>query len=338
MKATAEKVQEGELIEFNPKAITAFNSFELQLKELQNSNNKAVFDYASPTGNKDARSHIHNLRKTKAAVENVRKKAKQNALEYGRAVDAKAKEISSEIESMINVHLEPIKEIEEREERRKEAIRLKIDGLKRYEQIPQFTPADELRDILQSIIDVEIDDSFEEFKSEAKLLKGVAVDVLTERLEKQTEYEAEQAELEKLRKEKAEREEADRIEKIRQEAANKARIEAEQKAEKEKAEAKEREEQKQRELEQAREEARLAVERAKQAAADTERKAAAEQEEIQRKKREEMERREADMKHRAKIHNESMSSLVACGLSKDQAKIAVTAISEGSVKHITINY
>lgn len=333
-----EKIKEGELVEFNPSNIKAFSEFESQLKELEIANSKAVFDYEDSKGNQEARSHIHKLRKTKAAVEKARKQAKQNALEYGRAVDAKAKEISSEIESMIDVHLKPIEEIEQRERKRKDAIRLKMDALKIYEQIPQFTQADELRQILNSTIEIVIDDSFDEYKLDAESLKELAVKELTERIKNQEAYEAEQIELEKLRKEKAEREESDRIEKIKQEAANRARIEAEQKAEKERAEAKEREERQQIEMEMQIEEARLAIERAEKAAADAERKAAEEQELKQKKELEEIERREADKKHRAKLHRESIEDLVKCGLNENQAKLAITAISAGSVRNIKINY
>jgi len=97
------------------KDLTIFNQFEAELSELREHNEKLVFDYEDPKGNKEARSHVHKLRRSKTAVTAIHKEAKADALAYGRRLDAKKRELITEIESMIDVHMEPIKRIEDRE-------------------------------------------------------------------------------------------------------------------------------------------------------------------------------------------------------------------------------
>ena len=95
--------------------LAAYSEFRAQLSKLREENASLIFDYHDPKGNKEARSHIHKLRRTKGAVESVRKEEKAASLAYGRRVDAEAKAIIGEIEDMIEVHERQIKEIEEAE-------------------------------------------------------------------------------------------------------------------------------------------------------------------------------------------------------------------------------
>jgi colicin import membrane protein len=93
-------------------AVELYSDFRKQLDGLKSSSNALVFDYASPKGNKEARSHVFSLRKVGASLEKARKEAKSAALEYGRLVDSKAKEIDAEITTLIDVHDKPLREIE----------------------------------------------------------------------------------------------------------------------------------------------------------------------------------------------------------------------------------
>lgn len=309
-------IREGQLIEFNPQNIDAFDEFTSQLAELAKLNSSAVFDYESSQGNKEARSHIHNLRKTKSAVDQKRKAAKQNALEYGRAVDAKAKDIIGQIEGMIAVHLEPIQEIERIEERRQADIKAKLDWLEDAGNVSGLGGSEQIKERLQSVLAWPVGDDLEEFKAQAIFTKTEVIKRLKEALKKQVVYEAEQAELEQLRRGKAERDEADRIEAIRRDAAEKARIQAEQKAaqerkrEDEERERQEAEERRKKELAEAQERDRLA----------------------------EIEKKKQDKAHRAKINRAVVESLIACGVDKSQAKLVVTAAGAGSVDHLIIKY
>lgn len=331
MKA-AEKIHEGQVIEFDPNQITAFNEFESQLAELEKNNSKAVFDYEDPAGNKAARSHIYKLRQTKSAVEAARKEAKQRALEYGRAVDGQAKDISVKIEGMINVHLAPLQEIEDREKARVEQIKMRLNALSAYKDLEHDATALQIEDLLNITDSITVDDSFAEFQGAAQSEKDRAMESLKARLEERQRYEKEQEELDRLRREKAEREEKDRLDRIRQEAAEKARKEAEERAERQRVEAQERAD---REILEAKERAERAERDAKQAAE----MAKADQEAAEKAKREEEERRAANKRHRASIESAAIEGLKSItGLDDLTAKQVVEDIGSGQIANVFIKY
>jgi len=71
-------------------------------------NEKLVFDYAEPEGEKQARSHIAQLRKVKTVVSGIHKDAKAEALAFGRKLDAKKNFYNSEVDGMIDYHQKPL--------------------------------------------------------------------------------------------------------------------------------------------------------------------------------------------------------------------------------------
>ena len=52
----------------------------------------------------------------------------------------------------------------------------------------------------------------------------------------------------------------------------------------------------------------------------------------------EKKKREEDERHRAKIEEEAIESLIMKGIRKSSAEVFVTAVAQGSVKHIYIRY
>lgn len=101
--------------------IVQYGKIQADIEVMKAKNTSLVFDYHDPAGNKAARSQVFRLRQTKADVERVRKVAKAEALEYGRKVDSVAKELTAEVEAMIDVHQQPLDEIEQREAAKKRA-------------------------------------------------------------------------------------------------------------------------------------------------------------------------------------------------------------------------
>jgi len=69
---------------FKEQNITAYDPFRAQLKELERWNSQAVFDYEDEKGNKEARSHVYKLRKTKSAADNVLAKEVITAIAQGK--------------------------------------------------------------------------------------------------------------------------------------------------------------------------------------------------------------------------------------------------------------
>lgn len=332
--------------------IVAYNEFRAQLAELRTLNDSTVFDYEDPKGNKAARSHIYKLRKTKTAVDNCRKQEKKASLEYGRKVDSEAKEIISEIEDMISVHQKPIDEIERREEERVATILSKIEEIR---GIPEtFRGDDASFEILAEITRLDEDhiteEFYQEFIEQAAGAKQMTLDRLREMYINRQRYEAEQAELQRLRAEADAREKKEREKQIAKEAAERAKREAEKKAERERIASEQREqalkdaqERAEREKREAEERAAQAEKNAKEAAVraakEAEAKAKRDAEEKQRLEQAERERREANKRHCASINRNAVKAIMTIeGINQKQAKEIVSMIATGNIPNVSIQY
>ena len=317
--------------------IVAYNEFRAQLAELKATNEKTVFQYADPKGNKAARSYVHKLRLTKGEVERVRKQEKAASLEYGRKVDAGAKEIIEEIEAMISVHERPLLEIENKEKERVAAIRARIDKIKAFQECNGHD-SEETAHVLQKLRAVKLDESFAEFLAEAtqEIEKAILAQETQQAIA--VEREAQAAELARLQKAEAERRQKERDEAIAREATEKAEAAAREAAERAKEEARKKALQAEAaanaKIAAAEAEARRAQEAAALAVQQERDRAEAEQRAVA----EEAERREADKKHRAKINREILVALVGAGISEEVAKTVITVIAKGSVPNVKIVY
>lgn len=224
-----------------------------------------------------------------------------------------------------------------------------------------------IKQMLANIEEIVIDSSLEEFEQEAKIAKFETLEKLRTALVAREKYEAEQAELERLRKEEQERLQRERDERVAKEAADKARIEAEAKAlaekqrfereQKEQAELAERQkreaEQREARLKAEKEAALLREEQLKQQAIEREKQAeidrqnAVEQERL-RIEREQAAKAEADRKaeearlanveHMRSINQEILNKLCAIGLDEGQAKAVITAIARNQIPNVSIKY
>ena len=307
--------------------IVAYNEFRAQLASLREFNDKAVFDYESPRGNKDARSHIYKLRKTKSAVEACRKKEKAASLEYGRKVDNEAKDIIFELDEMINVHLTPIQEIENREKRRIEHIRGLIEHLHTFVENIEYLGSDAIAGKVTLLRSIDIlPDEYAEFTQEAQAEKERILARLDSLWAQKKTHEAEQEELQRLRREAEDRARKEREQEIAKQAAERAIAFEKAAREREKARA----EQAQRDAE----------ERAKRAAKEAEERVRREAEEKRRMKAEEQARREADQKHKATVDSDAVTALRhnINNLGLPKAQQIIKAISEGKIPNVSIRY
>ncbi|EHU2133750.1 hypothetical protein [Acinetobacter baumannii] len=214
------------------------------------------------------------------------------------------------------------------------------------------TPYQESIEIKSRILELEgfeVDASFEEYEQEAKIAKLETLERLRAALVDREKFEAESAELERLRKAEQERLQREHEERIAHEAAEKARIEAERKA-KEEAERVEREKQEaitkaEREKREAAErEARLVAEkeaaelRAQHAAEAERKRIEAEQAAKLEAERKAEEARQANHAHRKKICNEALKGLLALGIDEAKGKEILQAINKGLVPHVSIKF
>lgn len=304
-----------ELVFSESTAVEAFDEFKAQLEELRMHNDKLVFDYESPKGQKEARAHITSLKKTKKAIEDKRKEKKEDSIKFQKALDGEAKRYRTEIEKMIDVHQAPLDEVKNREKMRLQIIE---DTKAKIDQFLMFTGGiGVLNTALADIESVKIDD--ETFRDEAEFMRfrlNEAKKSLKLKLSYAEQAEKDRLELQKFKQEQAERErkeaEERRIkeEQERKEKAEKERIERE-KREKELAEQREQErlkrleEQKKIEEEQAKikaEKARIARENA-----ERQRVLREENERFQAHKREQ-ERKEREQQERLKKEQEKIEA------------------------------
>lgn len=197
-----------------------------------------------------------------------------------------------------------------------------------------------LRNRIAFVEEKVIDSLLEEYEEQAKLAKFETLEVLRKALTAREKYEAEQAELERLRQAEILRQQQEREAQIAREAAEKATREAEEKARLE-AERVAREK-----LEAEQREARLKAEkeaaelRAAQAAENERKRIEAEQAAKAEAERKAEEARLADVEHRRKINQEAVSALCYCvaGLTEEMAKDVIRAIAKPAVPNVSIKY
>lgn len=198
--------------------------------------------------------------------------------------------------------------------------------------------AQSIKDAISELENRVIDSSFEEYEEQAKLAKFETLEVLRKALIAREKYEAEQAELERLRIAEQQRIQQEREAQIAREAAEKATREAEEKArfeaervQREKAESEQREAR----LKAEKEAAEL---RAQQAAENERKRIEAEQFAQAEAARKAEEARLANVEHRKQICSEALKGLTDLGLSVDQGKAVLNAINKGLVPHVSIKF
>jgi len=200
--------------------------------------------------------------------------------------------------------------------------------------------AQNIKEAIETLENRVIDSSFEEYEQEAKLAKLETLESLRTALTIREKYEAEQAELERLRQAEQARLQREHEERIAREAAEKATREAEEKArfeaervQREKAESEQRE-------------ARLVAEkeaaelRAVQAAENERKRIESEQAAKAEFERKAEEVRLANVEHRRQINREALEAIkgVCPELSEPQVKSLVGAIISGLIPHVSIKY
>jgi hypothetical protein len=197
-------------------AISRFEALSHEIEIAMQESLEKRFNYESKDGNKLARSWVSRLRRIKGSIERARKDAKAVHIERGKNVDAAAKSLELAVQELIDPHEREIKAIEGREQARIDAHRAVLDRiLQLTEGIATSSEAQE-RLLELSAIDVS---KLEEFAQAGANRQAEAGEKLRAIWEELVIRESEQAELEALRKEKAEREEAEKNERIQLEVA-----------------------------------------------------------------------------------------------------------------------
>lgn len=316
------------------------------------------YDISTEEGRKRIGSVAKKIGSTKVTLQNMALELTEDWRKKTKAVNSEKNRMTEELDALRDEIKAPLEEYREREKNRvdghEQAI-ADINTATNFSAYDTLDPMPELiEDHLQQIDAIYNGREWEEFAQRAAEAHTSTKTLLEKMLESRKKRDAEQAELERLRREEEERKRKEEQERIAREAAEKARKEAEEKAarEREEAEAKakaerERYEAEKREAEKQRIAAeekakRDAEEASKKAAADKEAALQAERDRIEAEKKAEAEaaaKREADKKHKAKINNEAVDSLMKhAALDEVEARAVVSCIAKGEVANVKIIY
>ena len=333
------------------------NGLDPYLQQIRAEIDSFVPDVTTKKGRDAIASIAHKVARSKTALDNVGKELVAELKEIPKKVDAERKRMRDTLDAWKDEVRAPLNEWEAAEAARVEfhnsMIRHIEDcGLGLIGGQPQpFALL--FRELEEKII---VDEKFEEFEAEAHRVKAAALAKLKVSFDEHQKREAEQAELERLRAEAAQREQKEREERIAREAADRARLEADQRAQAErnaaakreadaKAASEQRELQLKLEAEQSARRELEAQQRAEQAERDAEAKAQAaaaaerqrqadEQARIER----EAKAREADIAHKGAINRAALEAFIAGGMPEACAKQAVTLIAKRQIPNVQINY
>jgi colicin import membrane protein len=331
--------------------IVEFYEFEAQLTEFKGRYEGVVYDLSDPKQDKQARSDKYAIARVISALDDRHKELKAPLKIKTDLIDGERKRIKDQLLDVQGKIKSQIDEHEAAIQAKKDALLARVQSIYALAEFGEYEKptAAQLAERLTKAKAAEIDDTFEDMKAEAALAQVSTVKKLEALHTERVKHEAEQAELDRLRKESEARDRADREERIRKEAESKAQKEAEEKAKRE-ADRVEREKREAAELSEraikaaedamikAEQESKLAAERAAKAERERierEQKAAAEKAEAERKADE---AKKAKQEHRAKIHKQAKESFVANGFDDALATKAVELIRDGQIKNVTITY
>lgn len=331
------------------------DAIDLMVAKIEAEARSHVPDTSTAKGRKAITSLAYKVTRSKTALDTAGKDLNAEARRQIDAVDAQRRKIRDRLDALRDEVIKPLTEWEE-----KEAARVaKLESRMTWVSVPKHLSGDwtseELQERIAIVESVSVDESWEEYQEKAAFEKDHTLTVLRTALEAARKREAEAAELARLRKEQAEREErlaeaqriaaeakaaAEKAEREKQEAEERAakaerdRAEAAERAAKEEADRQAREQQAEREREQriAREEAEAAERAEREAEERKAREEAAREAEAQAKA--EAEERE---KQRAARHQQAVSEAVKAitDLNTRSGSVILTAIIGGQIPHVT---
>ena len=334
-------------------ALTLFTDgtgLESLLTDIRKQASSLVPDLTTAKGRKEIASVAYAVAQTKTYLDGIGKALTDEYKEIPKKIDATRKQIRDELDKLKDEVRAPLTAYEEAEANRVAALQQRLNEIAQLGNMPvtaiHGATAEQLGGWLAQLEQISIDDSWQEKQTEAGVAKEAAILKVTQALEARKQYEAEQAELERLRQEQAKRDQAERERQI----AEQARQQEAERQLQERAAAQLREQQSKEREEQARRDAELAEQRRIEAEANAQRLAdeaaarAAEQERQrieaqQRAEQEEESRRAADTEHRRTINQRIIGDLmVETNLDPDQAMAVAKAIIAGKISNVSVQY
>lgn len=309
---------------------------------------KFVPNIKTAKGRKEIASIARDVAKVKVGLEAIGKRLADEQKDIPKKIDATRKHIKDTLDKWRDEVRQPLTDWENAEEERKGRHASNINELKNLAATAgtDGRTVDLMRERLAEVKAEVVNDTVcEEFVSEYAVAKDQAIAALEAAIIAREKYDAEQAELAKLRAEAAERAQKEREEAIAKaaEAKAQAKAEADAKAERDRVEAAakaQKDAADKRELE-----LRLQAEAAERRALEAKQEAQREAERVARESAQKAaaelaakQAREANTKHRGAINCAAMAALVEGGIPEDMAKKVVTLIASKSIPAVTISY
>lgn len=334
-------------------ALTLFTDgagLEALLADIRKKASSLVPNLTTAKGRKEIASVAYAVAQTKTYLDGLGKTLTDEYKEIPKRIDANRKLIRDELDKLKDEVRAPLTTYEEAEAARVAALQQRLNEIAQLGNMPvtaiQGATAEQLGGWLAQLEQIAIDDTWQEKQTEAGVAKEAAIIKVTQALSARQEYEAQQAELERLRQEQFQRDQAERERQI----AEQARQQEAERQLQERAAAQRRELEAQQQAEQARRDAEDAQRKQAEAEANAQRQAeeaaarAAEQErqriaEQQQAEQAEAARRAADVEHRRTINASAVTAIMlAADVDPEQARLVVEAIARGKIPNVSISY
>ena len=309
-----------------------------------------VPDMSTADGRKDIKAFAYKVTRSKTALDAAGKKIVDELKALPKKVDETRKHVRDTLDAWAEAIRKPVEDFEAAEEARVANHAARISLIAEKATLPNGISAADIGQRMNFVCSIALsEDACEEFLEEYSRAVDMAINVLTRAHAAAVQYEADQAELAKLREERAEREAKDRAEAdAKAQREREAQIEAEaiEKAKRESEEATARERQQAEETLRQAEAARIAaeeraaaaIEQARQQAADTEARIAREAAEKAQQAEDERKARERDTEHKAAINRKAVAALIEGGISEDIARAVIVLIARKQIPNVNINY
>ncbi len=346
------KTESTSLVVIQPTDVRAFfvesKNLDSILTEIETLATKFDPDVSTTKGRKLIGSQAYAVARTKTFIDGLGKELVDAEKEIPKRIDATRKKVRDFCDELQARVRKPLTDYENAEKSRVAALDQRIAAIQELgAKATTESPSTEIQLWIDELEAIAIDATWDEYQDRAAVAKEAAKVKLESALQSRLTWEAQQAEIARL---KAEQEEKDRIQREQQIAAQ-ARHEAEQKALREKIEYEQRErdaKEAQAKAERDAIEAKERLQREQQEAAERERLAAERAAEQERQRQideqnriaQEDERRAADVEHRRQYNREVIAAMKSAlpNLSEQDAITLLTAIVQQKVPHVTIQY
>lgn len=302
----------------------------------------------------EIKSMANKVIKSKTYLESIGKDLTAKQKEIPNKIDANRRHMKDRLDKWADEVRQPLTDWENAEEARVSGHMAAIGAVRALTS--GAATVESIRHRLTQANAVEINDACHEFASDYVAAKAETIAALTDLLAKQEKADTDRAELEALRREKADRDaaEAERARAAAVVEAERQRVEKEAEAERQRAaalalaadnEAKRAELEKTLAAERAKNDALAAnlaaQQEAERKATESARRAAEAQAEADRQAAAEkaaQAKREADTAHKAKINRAAVAAFVAGGIDETVAKSALKLIVTGKIPAVSISY